>query len=259
MSGDSGEVTSLKSAISNHDSRLSSVENMQSSLRNDVNSMQGTTSGLSSKVSNLENQIRGFDSDIASLRNSITAMNQNFSDYDRRVKSAESLLGGVNVLELKSNVSKNADTVAAMQGTVNNMSSKLGTIEQDIASNSSRLGTLESSLSAQKLQISNMSKSFDSLGTQIENMAADYESFKGDILPKVSKNSSDVLTNSRKIQELDLKIDATAQELNGKLGLPTWLGVGGVVLGAAGVGFGIYTYLQLTNVITLNELITKAE
>ena len=186
-------------------------------------------------------------------------MNQNFSDYDRRVKSVESLLGGVNVLELKSTVSKNTDTISAMQGTVNGMSSALGNLENDIASNSSRLGTLESSLSAQKLQVSNMSKSFDSLGTQVENMSADYESFKGDILPKVSKNSSDVLTNSRKIQELDLKIDATAQELNGKLGLPTWLGVGGVVLGAAGIGFGVYTYLQLTNVIKLNELITKPE
>ncbi len=94
-----------------------------------------------------------------------------------------------------------------------------------------------------------MSKRFDELGTKIENMSGDYESFKGDILPKVSKNSSDIITNNRRIQELDLKVDATAKEFDKKLGLPTWLGVGGVVLGAAGVGLGVYTYIQLADAI----------
>jgi len=249
LSGDSSELSTLKTTLSSHDSRLNSLENAQSSNRSTLSSLQGTTSGLSSKISSLEGQIRGFDSDIASVKNSVTGMNQNFSDYDRRVKSVESLLGGVNVLELKSSVSKNTDSISAMQGTFNAMNAKLGSLEDIGASNSSRLGTLESSLSAQKLQVSNMSRSFDSLGTQVENMSADYESFKGDILPKVSKNSSDVLTNSRRIQEIDLKFDATIQEFNGKLGLPTWLGVGGVVLGAAGVGVGVYSliYAQSLN------------
>jgi len=249
MGSDTGEVSSLKTSLASHDSRIMQLENNYSSMKSNMSSVQGTVSGLSSKVSSLESQIRGFDSDIASVKNSVTNLNQEFSDYDRRLKNAESLLGGVNVLELKSSVSKNTDSVSQMQGQVSSMNTKVGQLEDSVSSNSSRLGTLESSLSAQKLQVSNMSKRFDELGTKIENMSGDYESFKGDILPKVSKNSSDIITNNRRIQELDLKVDATAKEFDKKLGLPTWLGVGGVVLGAAGVGLGVYTYIQLADAI----------
>ncbi len=247
IQNDISELRTMKGTIASYDSRMMTLENGYGSVKDSVSSLQGSVSGISSKVSTVENNVRSFSSDITSLKASENRLTTDVSDLSKRIKAAETLLGGVNVLELKSSVSKNSDSILRMEGQVNSMTSKYSSVESEVAKNTSRLGTLESSMSAQKLQMSNMSSKFDGFETQMQNISADYEGFKSDILPKVTKNSSDLVNSNRKIQELQIQIDAQYTELNGKFTLPTWLGVGGVVLGVAGVGVGIYSLLYAQN------------
>jgi len=248
IQNDISDLRTMKSTIASYDSRMMTLENGYSSVKSSVSSLEGSVSGISSKVSSVENNVRSFSSDITSLKASENRLTQDVSDLSRRVKATETLLGGVNVLELKSNVSKNSDSLMVLEGQVNGLNSKFSAVESEVARNSSRIGTLESSLSAQKLQVSNMSSKFDSFETQLQNISADYEGFKSDILPKVTKNGSDLINTNRKIQELQIQMDAQYTELNDKFTLPTWLGVGGVVLGVAGVGVGVYALLYAQDV-----------
>lgn len=245
--GSSAEVNSLKTLIASNDSRLLTLERGYDDLRSTNSSIQGNVSALSSKITNLENQIRTYDSSIALVKSDVNRLNSSISDNTTRIKSIETLVGSVNVLEMKSNVTKLSDDLMRLKSDVSTVNSKFDSYDTQINKLNSLLSTTAQDVSSLKLQASNTGAKIDEFGTKVSNISADYEGFKSDILPRVSKNGSDILNNTRQIQDLQIQLDLSYQDFNNKLALPTWLGVGGIVVGIAGIGVGVYSYLYAQN------------
>jgi capsule polysaccharide export protein KpsE/RkpR len=160
----------------------------------------------------------------------------------------ENLLGGVNVLALQKEVSDMSRSVNDMRVELTGMRDNFAPIERQFSDVANRVGTVESSLSTVRLQVTNINAQMEKNTTSLQTVSADYEAFKSDILPRVSKNSSDIVNNTRQIQDLNLKMNAMYQDLEAQIQMPTIVSWVGVVAGAVGIGIGVYALLYAQEV-----------
>jgi len=256
LKNDVDEMGVMKTTFNTLSSRITTIENSYSSLKSDVTSLQGTVAGMNSKVINLENNIRGFESSISALQRDVSQDKQNIANMQADFKSLQSLLGGVNVLEVRSQVNRNTGEITQLRSDLTAVNDLISPLDARVTKNENDTKTLNSKFSALDLYTKNLGARADGLETSLTSLSADYEGFKSDILTRVSKNSSDILNHSRQIQDLELRMDAQYQELSKKVKLPTYLAIGGIVLGAGGVALGVINYL---NAKTLYDMVNTTE
>ncbi len=242
------EVATIRTTVSNLEGRINSVERDASTARNEVENMKSIVSTLQSQTSNFDGKIRSLESEVTTVKTSQTRASQDVSELSSRVRSMENLLGGVNVLALQKEVSDMSRSVNDMRVELNSMRDNFAPIERQFADVANRVGTVESSLSTVRLQVTNINTQMEKNTTSLQTVTADYEAFKSDILPRVSKNSSDIVNNTRQIQDLNLKMNAMYQDLEAQIQMPTIVSWVGVVAGAVGIGIGVYALLYAQEV-----------
>ena len=242
------EVTTIRTTVSNLEGRINSVERDASSARSEVENMKSIVATLQSQTSNFDGKIRSLESELTTVKTSQTRTTQDVSELSSRVRSMENLLGGVNVLALQKEVSDMSRSVNDMRVELTGMRDNFAPIERQFSDVANRVGTVESSLSTVRLQVTNINAQMEKNTTSLQTVSADYEAFKSDILPRVSKNSSDIVNNTRQIQDLNLKMNAMYQDLEAQIQMPTIVSWVGVVAGAVGIGIGVYALLYAQEV-----------
>ncbi len=242
------EVTTIRTTVSNLEGRINSVERDASSARSEVENMKSIVATLQSQTSNFDGKIRSLESELTTVKTSQTRATQDVSELSSRVRSMENLLGGVNVLALQKEVSDMSRSVNDMRVELTGMRDNFAPIERQFSDVANRVGTVESSLSTVRLQVTNINAQMEKNTTSLQTVSADYEAFKSDILPRVSKNSSDIVNNTRQIQDLNLKMNAMYQDLEAQIQMPTIVSWVGVVAGAVGIGIGVYALLYAQEV-----------
>ena len=259
MANDISELKTLRNSISGWDTRIGAVEREVTALQNSVSTMQGTVYAVQDKVTKSENDIRNLQTESATVKKEINDIRLEVSTYGQRIKSVETLVGGISSLELKNSISRLSDDISKVKTDYTQLKMTVDGQAVQLADNKKQIDTVSQEIPRMKIQIGNVETRLSETGMKMDNVAADYEAFKSDILPKVSKNGSDIINLNRKLQDMDVSVNTRMDAVEKKINLPTWLGVGGIVLGIAGIGVGVYSLIygqQLFNLLVEEGLIT---
>ena len=187
--------------------------------------------------------MRNLQTESATVKKEINDIRLEISTYGQRIKSVETLVGGISSLELKNSISRVSDDISKVKTDHTQLKTTVDGQAVQLADHKKQIDTISQEIPRMKIQIGNVETRLSESGMKMDNVAADYEAFKSDILPKVSKNSSDIINLNRKLQDMDVTVNTRMDAVEKKINLPTWLGVGGIVLGIAGIGVGVYSLI----------------
>ena len=249
VTNDISELKALRNLIGGWEGRIVALERDVPSLQNSVSTMQGTVYAVQDKVTRAENDMRNVQTETATVKKEINDIRLEISTYGQRIKSVETLVGGISSLELKNSISRVSDDISKVKADQTQLKSSLDAQVIQLADHKKQIDTISQEIPRMKIQIGNVETRISESGMKMDNIAADYEAFKSDILPKVSKNSSDIINLNRKLQDMDVTVNTRLDAVERKITLPTWLGVGGIVLGIAGIGMGVFSLFSLQALI----------
>ncbi|MCD6442394.1 MAG: S-layer homology domain-containing protein [Thermotogae bacterium] len=222
--------------------KVGRLETTYSRLDDQMKTLASEVASVSGKLKNVEGIARSASVNVETLAKKLTIV-------ESKVENINSLVGGVNVIQLEAlvhdidsrignyvdvseSLKKVKSDLSALESAVSNLSLKSAGISNELKALKNKLSTLESNIPTLSEDLKTVSERYTEMSDQLANVDARLATLE----KRIGKTPWVAYT--------DEKLDELSADLGNRINTATVFGVLGMVLGAAGVGLGVYLFLQ---------------
>jgi len=245
ISGTSNQkVTELEQRLNRLELSLGRLETTQTQLDEQVKTVAAEMASVSGKVKSAESTAKTAEANVENLSKRLAIV-------ESKTERVGELVGNVNVVQLSALLNE-------LDAKVQSISSSMAAVQKI----NDTLKTYETALSNLSLKAAKNSQDIINLDKKVKNIENQLPKISEDLnksLEQIGVLSGSVSNLEVKISNLekrmaqtpwvaytDERLDEVSKNLDKKINTATILGIAGMVLGAAGLGLGIYLFIGST-------------